>query len=71
MEILVVNVERSDYSPKQVINNKGTMDVGTLIELLQDYDPDTKIFTAHDNHYTYGGLRIGMFENMWIDEEDC
>ena len=70
MEILIINVERSGYSPKQVIDNRDTMTVGELIETLQSYDTEVKVFTAHDNHYTYGGIREGMFEDGEIEEED-
>ena len=64
---LIMNTTRSGYSPSQCYS---TMTVGELIEFLQQYAPETKIYTGHDNRYTYGEIRESRFEEYYEDEED-
>ena len=63
---LIMNTTRSGYSPSQCYN---TMTVGELIDFLQQFDPDTKIYTGYDRKYTYGEIRESQFEFL-EDEED-
>ena len=64
---LIMNTTRSGYNPSQCYS---TMTVGELIEFLQQYDPDTKIYTGHDRKYTFGEIRESQFEEYYEDEED-
>lgn len=64
---LIMNTTRSGYNPSQCYS---TMTVGELIEFLQQYDPETKIYTAHDRKYTFGEIRESQFEEYYEDEED-
>jgi len=64
---LKIHVHRTDYSPKQV---KRTMTVGELIEQLQQYDEDTRVYTSHDNGYTFGGITPSDFEEDYADEDE-
>ena len=61
---------RNGYSPDQCQN---TMTVGELIEFLQDFDEEAKIFLRNDNGYTYGSINQRDFttsEDYEEDEED-
>lgn len=64
-KILVLNVEREGYAPDQV---RDTMTVGELIRFLEDYDKDRKVYIAHDNHYTFSGIREQNFEDDYEEE---
>ena len=66
MERIVIDAQNEGYNFKQIQN---TMTVGELIELLQDFDKDTKIYLSFDNRYTVGGLRAGMIEAEEADED--
>lgn len=59
MDKLIINTVREGYGLDQIRN---TMTVGELIELLQDYDEDTKIYLSFDNGYTYGGITSESFQ---------
>ena len=58
-EVIVIGVERTDYSIEQVLSNCKTMSVKDLKQFLERYDDDdeTPIVFSHDNGYTYGPLR--------------
>ncbi len=56
---LIINAEREGYGTDQV---RTTMTVGELIAALEQYDEDTPVFLAFDNHYTYGGITERRFE---------
>ena len=62
--ILTINAHREGYAPDQIAS---TMTVGELIEFLNNFDEDEKIYLSHDNGYTYGGITAYRFEE--IDEE--
>lgn len=58
-EVIVIGVERTDYSIGQVLSNRRTMSVKDLKRFLERYDDDDEkpIVFSHDNGYTYGPLR--------------
>ena len=58
--ILTMKAEREGYAPDQIAR---TMTVGELIEFLNNFDEDEKIYLSHDNGYTYGGI-------TWDDLEE-
>lgn len=62
--ILTMKAEREGYAPDQIAR---TMTVGELIEFLNNFDEDEKIYLSHDKGYTYGGITAYRFEE--IDEE--
>ena len=51
--MLIINAKRNGYAPDQCGN---TMTVGELMRLLEDYNPDDKIYLSHDKGYTYGSI---------------
>ena len=64
---LIINTTRSGYNPSQCYS---TMTVGELIEFLSQYDPDTKVYTGHDNQYTFGEIRESQFTEYFEDEDE-
>ena len=56
-QVIIIETYREDYGLEQI---KRTMTVSELIECLQQYDEDAKVFLSFDNGYTYGGIREGM-----------
>ena len=58
MEYLKIETSRTAYSPSDI---KGTMTVGELRELLEDYPEDYPVIMSFDNGYTYGGVGYSNF----------
>ena len=58
--ILTINAHREGYAPDQIAS---TMTVGELIEFLNNFDEDEKVYLSHDNGYTYGGITASRFED--------
>lgn len=55
------------YSFSQI---QSTMTVGELIQLLQEYDEDAKIYLSYDNRYTVSGLNSSMIGSEKADEDE-
>ena len=66
--MLIINAKRNGYAPKQCGN---TMTVGELTRVLEDFDPDDKIYLSHDNGYTYGSISLRDLEEREDMDEDC
>lgn len=64
---LFIEGRREGYAPNQC---RTTMTVGELIEFLQGYDEDTKIYLKNDNGYTYGSITRSSFEDDWEEDEE-
>lgn len=64
---LFINTKREGYSPEQC---GGTITVGELRALLEDYDDDTKIYLKNDNGYTYGSIKNWDIEEGYDEEEE-
>jgi len=56
-ELLII-ANREAYSTSQVGD---TMTVGELIEVLENYDENDRVYLCHDNGYTYGGIQYDSF----------
>ena len=67
MTKLILNTMREGYGIDQI---KQTMTAGELIRLLEEYDEDTPVYLAFDNHYTYGGILEQRFEDDYGDGEE-
>lgn len=64
MKGLHIAVGREAYSPKDIGH---TMTVGDLIDFLQEYDEDVKVFLINDNGYTF--CHIGYDSFVEHDDE--
>jgi len=58
---------RNGYNPNQCGR---TMTVKELIEYLEQFDEDAKIYLKNDNGYTYGSINDYNIEEEYIDEEE-
>ena len=65
--ILTINAHREGYAPDQIAS---TMTVGELIEFLNNFDEDEKVYLSHDNGYTYGGITVSRFEEVEEETEN-
>ena len=50
----MIEASRDGYSLDQITD---TLTVQELIDILSEYDPNSKVYLSHDNGYTYGGIR--------------
>ena len=70
-ENLILNTKREGYGTDQCGT---TLTVGELIELLQDYDEDMKIYFGNDYRgsywYTYGSITDDDFHLEAEDNEE-
>ena len=64
---LFIEGNRNCYGPDQ--RESCTMTVGELISLLEDFDPDSKVFLRNDNGYTYGSLSYEDFQEGQYDDD--
>ena len=67
MQVLYIEGRRNGYSPEQCGK---TITVGELIDFLEAYDEDTKIYIENDNGYTYGNINEWSIREDYIDEEE-
>ena len=61
MANLFIQNIRNGYAPDQCGN---TMTVAELIEYLEQFEEDTKVYISNDNGYTYSPIR----ENSFFEE---
>lgn len=61
--MVIFNVNRSGYSTEQVENE--TITVRELIKILENENPNDKVFFSNDNGYTYGYIN----ENVITSED--
>ena len=64
---LFIEGSRKGYKPEQC---GPTLTVKYLIEQLQEYDEDTKIYISNDEGYTFGSLNQWSLTEDWEDEEE-
>ena len=67
MNVLYIEGRREGYAIDQIDR---TMTVGELIEYLEQFDEDTKVYLNNDNGYTYGSITGSSFEEDYIDESE-
>ena len=65
-EKIIMSVHREGYNTDQISN---TMTVGELIEWLGHFNENAKIYTSHDNGYTFGGICKSHFKEDWETDE--
>ena len=64
---LYMDGRREVYDLKDI---RHTLTVGELIELLQGFDEDAKVYISNDNGYTYGGITEGRIDMEYAEEEE-
>lgn len=66
MANLIYSTLREGYGLDQI---KRTMTVAELINYLDDFDDDMKVYLSFDNGYTYGGITANRFEEGEDEDE--
>ena len=67
MESLILYTEREGYAVDQCSK---TMTVGELIEVLSQYDENTKVYFCNDHGYTYGSVTEDCIDEDEYEEEE-
>ena len=58
-EQVIIEANREGYALDQV---RRTMTVRELIDYLEQFSDDAKVYLSHDNGYTYGGITEQCFK---------
>lgn len=58
-EKVIIEANREGYGFDQIRN---TMTVRELIDYLEQFNEDAKVYLSHDNGYTYGGITERCFK---------
>ena len=67
MKKLFIEGRRTGYSPEQC---GSTMTVSELVEWLDQFDGETKVFLKNDRGYTYGNITESSFQEEEIEDEE-
>lgn len=62
--MLFIDGRREGYAPDQC---RKTMTVQELIDYLENFDPDLKVYLKNDNGYTYGSITESSFEEEELE----
>ena len=62
---LFIEGRRDGYDTEQCGD---TMTVGELLEFLQDFDEDTRLYLKNDGGYTYGRITVDSFEEEYGED---
>ena len=65
MKAIFIEGRRDGYAPSQCFE---TLTVGELIEVLEDYDDDMKVYLRNDNGYTYGSISYDSIEKRTVED---
>ena len=69
-EVLIIEANREGYSIEQAENEREAITVGELMQMLEDFDEDTKVYVSNDNGYTYGSVTEYRIRKDWVDEDE-
>ena len=67
MKKLFIEGRSTGYSPEQCGT---TMTVSELVEWLDQFDGETKVFLKNDGGYTYGEITESSFQEEEIEDEE-
>lgn len=65
MSNIIIRTSRTGYGIDQV---RRTVTVGELIDILSQYDEESKVYLSFDNGYTYGGIIERDFDEEEVEE---
>ena len=67
MIALTIEATRVGYSLHQV---GSTMTVRELIDFLEQYKDETKVYISNDGGYTYGAIKESLINEEEIDDDE-
>ena len=65
MKAVFIEGRRDGYTPSQCYE---TLTVGELIEVLEEYNKDMKVYLINDSRYTYGSISYESIEKRNVEE---
>ena len=68
--VIIIEAKREGYTIEQAENEREAITVGELIQMLEDFDEDTKVYISNDNGYTYGSVTEYRIREDWVDEDE-
>lgn len=67
MTYVTLETNRRGYSPDQCGK---TMTVQELIDCLEGFDPEAKVYFSNDSGYTYGNISEWDFNEKYEEEDE-
>ena len=68
--VIIIEAKREGYTIEQAENERESITVGELMQMLEDFDEGTKVYISNDNGYTYGSVTEYRIREDWVDEDD-
>ena len=69
-QVLIIEAKREGYTIEQAENEREAITVGELMQMLEEFDEDTKVYISNDNGYTYGSVTEYRIREDWVDEDE-
>ena len=69
-QVIIIEAKREGYSIEQAENERTAITVGELMQMLEEFDEDTKVYISNDNGYTYGSVTEYRIREDWVDEDE-
>ena len=69
-QVIIIEAKREGYTIGQAENEREAITVGELMQMLEDFDEDTKVYISNDNGYTYGSVTEYRIREDWVDEDE-
>ena len=69
-QVIIIEAKREGYTIEQAENEREAITVGELMQMLEGFDEDTKVYISNDNGYTYGSVTEYRIREDWVDEDD-
>lgn len=66
-QYIALETKREGYAPDQC---GVTMTVRDLIDYLEQFDDDEKVYFSNDDGYTYGSIKCYQINEKYYDDED-
>lgn len=67
MTCVILKTSRDAYKPQDC---GYSVTVGKLIDILQEYNQNSKIYFSNDNGYTYGSIIYDSVDELEIGDEE-
>lgn len=68
--VIIIEAKREGYTIEQAENEREAITVGELMQMLEDFDEDTKVYISNDRGYTYGSVTEYRIREDWVDEDE-
>lgn len=70
MRYIALSTCREGYNVQQAEDYESALTVGELIEVLSQYDENTKVYFCNDHGYTYGSVTEDCIDEDEYEEEE-